>query len=67
MTQISKLEQRWRRRYAGRRFIWGIPVQPEPYGAMVDAYLTWDIAVRQSVHAARKELLPLRRLVRRIG
>jgi hypothetical protein len=46
-------QRRWQRRYAGRRFVLGVPVDAEPIGSMVDQMLALDIATRRVWHALR--------------
>lgn len=67
MKHYEPVQLRWQRRYAGRRWILGVPVQPEPIGSMVDDLIAFDIAKARLGHAIRSEILwPLNRLLRRV-
>lgn len=59
-------QRRWQRRYAGRRWVMGVPVDPEPIGSMVDDLLELDIALRRVLHELRPTIRRLVRVVARL-
>lgn len=50
----EEIAVRWQRRYAGRRFILGVPVQRERLGTLIDSYVVLNIAERHVWHALRR-------------
>jgi len=63
--KYGPVQVRWQRRYGGRRWVMGVPVDPEPIGSMVDDCIALDIASLRVAHALRAALL--RPIARRLA
>ena len=62
---IEEVQRRWQRRYAGRRFVYGVPVAAEPMGTLVDKQVALGIAMGRVKHDLVRAIIPVMRPIDR--